>query len=78
MTTPTRLPSPLAHTPATLCPTCDDCPSCAGGTARIPTQYRVQKSPPGPTGVALHAICTRCNATGTTCPNLTPDRQETA
>ena len=41
----------------------EDCPSCAGGTARLPADFRVVHRPGG----ALIARCARCEGTGTIC-----------
>jgi hypothetical protein len=43
------------------CRSCTDCPSCVGGTARIPTDFRVVHHADG----SLTAYCTRCQGSGT-------------
>jgi hypothetical protein len=42
------------------CRWCTDCPSCVGGTARVPTEFRVVHHADG----ALTACCTRCQGSG--------------
>lgn len=70
-----RTPSPLAHGPHVDCPSCRDCPSCDGGRAHLPTQYRVEQRATTSAGIHLVPICTRC-VRGVICPNLTPDPKE--
>ena len=43
------------------CLWCADCPSCLGGTARIPTDFQVVHHADG----ALTACCTCCQGSGT-------------
>lgn len=65
-------PSPLAHGPNDVCPSCTECRSCDGGHARIPLRYRVVLAHLPGDGIEARAHCTVCDGRHVECLNLIP------
>jgi hypothetical protein len=62
---------PRLHGPDDDCPACYECPGCGGGGGATPVNWRLDRTTyPG----AVMLICTDCDGTGFTCPNLVVPR----
>lgn len=70
----TAIPNPRPAAGQHWCDTCRLCPTCDGGTLRLPRhgRWRPVIHPSG----ACWATCTDCNGRGVLCPQL--DAQEAA